>query len=48
MGKKEFARILGALVYKPAGRCKLVPESGTRGEAIQTSTAEAELSKKED
>lgn len=46
MGKKEFARILGSLVYKPEGKITLVPESDKR-EAIQTSTAEADF-KKED
>lgn len=46
MGKKEFARILGNLVYKPAGKITLVPDSDKR-EAIQTSTAEADF-KKED
>lgn len=42
MGKKEFARILGALVYKPEGKVTLVPESDKR-EAIQSSTAEADF-----
>ena len=46
MGKKEFARILGALVYKPAGKTTLVPESDKR-EAIQTSTAEADFQKED-
>ena len=46
MGKKEFARILGALVYKPAGKITLVPESDKR-EAIQTSTAEADFQKED-
>ena len=42
MGKKEFARILGALVYKPEGKVTLVPETDKR-EAIQSSTAEADF-----
>ena len=46
MGKKEFARILGSLVYKPAGKITLVPESDKR-EAIQTSTAEADFQKED-
>ena len=46
MGKKEFARILGPLVYKPAGKITLVPESDKR-EAIQTSTAEADFQKED-
>lgn len=46
MGKKEFARILGALVYKPAGKITLVPDSDKR-EAIQTSTAEADFQKED-
>lgn len=46
MGKKEFDRILGSLVYKPAGKITLVPESDKR-EAIQTSTAEADFQKED-
>ena len=46
MGKKEFARILGPLVYKPAGKITLVPESDKR-EAVQTSTAEADFQKED-
>ena len=46
MGKKKFARILGALVHKPAGKIMLVPESDKR-EAIQTSTAEADFQKED-
>ena len=42
MGKKEFARILGKLVYKPQGKVTLVPDSDTR-EAINTSTAAADF-----
>lgn len=42
MGKKEFARILGKLVYKPQGKVTLVPESDKR-EAIVKSTAEADF-----
>lgn len=46
MGKKEFARILGSLVYKPEGKVTLVPESDKR-KAIQSSTAAADF-KEED
>lgn len=42
MGKKEFARILGKLVYKPQGKITLVPETDKR-EAINTSTAAADF-----
>lgn len=42
MGKKEFARILGKLVYKPQGKVTLVPDSDKR-EAINTSTAAADF-----
>lgn len=42
MGKKEFARILGKLVYKPAGKITLVPDTDKR-EAISTSTAAADF-----
>lgn len=42
MGKKEFARILGKLVYKPAGKITLVPESDNR-EAIKKTTAAADF-----
>ena len=36
MGKKEFSRILGKLVYKPQGKITLVPETDKR-EAINLS-----------
>lgn len=42
MGKKEFARILGKLVYKPQGKVTLVPDTDKR-EAINTSTAAADF-----
>lgn len=42
MGKAEFARILGPLVYKPQGKVTLVPESDKR-EAITKTTAAAEF-----
>lgn len=42
MGKKEFARILGKLVYKPQGKVTLVPESDKR-KAIVKATAEADF-----
>lgn len=42
MGKKEFARILGKLVYKPQGKVTLVPDTDKR-EAINTSTATADF-----
>lgn len=42
MGKKEFNKILGHLVYKPQGKITLVPESDKR-EAINNTTAEAEF-----
>lgn len=42
MGKAEFARILGPLVYKPQGKVTLVPESDKR-EAINKTTAAAEF-----
>jgi hypothetical protein len=38
MGKQEFARILGYLVYKPQGKITLVPDSNKR-EAINKTTA---------
>jgi len=37
MGKSEFKRILGHLVYKPDGKITLVPESDKREELINTS-----------
>ena len=42
MGKKKFAEILGAFVYKPEGKVTLVPESDKR-EAVSISTAEADF-----
>ena len=42
MGKKEFSKILGHLVYKPQGKITLVPESDKR-EAINNTTAAAEF-----
>ena len=42
MGKKNFAEILGKLVYKPEGKVTLVPESDKR-EAVKTATAEADF-----
>lgn len=42
MGKKEFARILGKLVYKPQGKVTLVPDTDKR-EAINKSTAAADF-----
>lgn len=42
MGKKEFARILGKLVYKPQGKITLVPDTDNR-ETIKKSTAAADF-----
>lgn len=42
MGKHEFTRILGHLVYKPQGKVTLVPDSDKR-EAINKTTAAAEF-----
>ena len=42
MGKQEFTRILGHLVYKPQGKITLVPDSDKR-EAINKTTAAAEF-----
>jgi len=42
MGKQEFTRILGRLVYKPQGKITLVPVSDKR-EAINKTTAAAEF-----
>jgi Protein of unknown function (DUF2800). len=42
MGKQEFTRILGRLVYKPQGKITLVPDSDKR-EAINKTTAAAEF-----
>ena len=42
MGKKEFSRILGRLVYKPQGKVTLVPNSDKR-EAINRTTAAADF-----
>jgi hypothetical protein len=42
MGKEEFQRVLGSLVYKPQGKLTLVPDSDKRN-AINTTTASAEF-----
>lgn len=42
MGKKEFAEIIGNLVYKPEGKVTLVPDADKR-KAINKSTAIAEF-----
>ena len=42
MGKQDFNRILGHLVYKPQGKITLVPDSDKR-EAINKTTAAAEF-----
>lgn len=42
MGKKEFNKIIGHLVFKPQGKITLVPESDKR-EAINNTTAAAEF-----
>lgn len=42
MGKKEFSRILGKLVYKPKGKITLVPDTDKR-EAINKATATADF-----
>ena len=42
MGKQNFNRILGHLVYKPQGKLTLVPESDKR-EAVNKTTATAEF-----
>ena len=42
MGKDQFREILGHLVYKPAGKLTLVPESDRR-DAVCTDTAKAEF-----
>ena len=46
MGKKDFQKILGSLVYKPQGKITLVPESDKRP-PIQTETAEADFKEDE-
>lgn len=46
MGKKDFQKILGSLVYKPQGKITLVPESYKRP-PIQTETAEADFKEDE-
>lgn len=46
MGKKDFQKILGNLVYKPQGKVTLVPESDKRP-PIQTETAEADFKEDE-
>lgn len=42
MGKQEFARVLGSLIYKPAGKVTLVPNSDKRA-AITKTTAAADF-----
>lgn len=42
MGKKQFAEVLGQLVYKPQGKLTLVPESDKRAE-VSTTTAQADF-----
>ncbi len=42
MGKEEFQRVLGSLVYKPQGKLTLVPDSDKR-DPINTTTASAEF-----
>ena len=42
MGKEEFQRVLGSLVYKPQGKLTLVPDSDKRN-AINNTTATAEF-----
>jgi len=42
MGKDDFKRILGALVYKPKGKLTLVPDNDKR-EAITNTTAKADF-----
>lgn len=42
MGKQEFTKVLGHLVYKPQGKITLVPDSDKR-EAINKTTAAAEF-----
>lgn len=42
MGKDDFARILGHLVYKPQGKITLAPDNDKR-EAITKTTASAEF-----
>ena len=42
MGKDEFARILGSLIYKPQGKVTLAPDANKR-EAINKTTALADF-----
>jgi hypothetical protein len=42
MGKQQFSKVLGRLVFKPQGKITLVPESDKR-DAINKTTAEAEF-----
>ena len=42
MGKEDFNRILGTLVYKPSGKLTLVPESDKR-QPIMNTTAKADF-----
>lgn len=44
MGKKRFSEILGNLVYKPAGKITLVPETDRRP-PVEHATAEADFNK---
>lgn len=46
MGKKDFQKILGSLVYKPQGKITLVPEFDKRP-PIQTETVEADFKEDE-
>ena len=46
MGKKDFQKILGSLVYKPQGKITLVPESDKRQE-VMAATAEADFKEEE-
>lgn len=46
MGKKQFKDLLSDLIYKPAGKLTLVPESDKRP-AIQTSSAESDFKEEE-
>ena len=42
MGKEDFNRVLGALVYKPSGKLTLVPESDKR-QPVTNTTAKADF-----
>ena len=43
MGKKDFAKVLGSLVDKPAGKPTLVPESDKRPAYDATAQAVADF-----